>query len=696
MFRIHTPIISFPIVIAVALLTLVQSFELAGAATKEDTLKKIESILKDSMLPQSAHGSILQATRERHKGIISYAIVNPGRLSPNSVNQVSLFPREGETFDFSIFLANDDGTQPDREPDWAKLETQWDAFVTRYWPNMKLERIDDWRREILRYRANRGLFTIQYALKQQDVQVFRVGLDIRLADGKIGGMNTQGAHYINLFKGKILLPPTENQVLLTAFESALREQRSKGVAWPEFDSLSIKRTWRRGSHIGDKVMFSTNVELRGQTLDKKPFVISGTYFEKNGQELDGKVENLSIIAESELQQMQQKPFTRVLDSDPAWSSDGKQLLFTTTRDYKGRPWWNRAAVVYVPSIASYNREDKQVSLIRSIKPQGRDNQSYSLPSPSPSGRYLAATLPTSNDKLFILDMHKGIVYLPQRDPSWGLELQKKHNLPTQAVPQGPHWSIQSARWLSDESGLVLAMYGDWSDLDLYLIKRDPTKPPYEWNVYPIAAGQGDDTLPSLSLQDKRLAWASKAHNTLPKGVDNQQLQPERWSFVVAEFDASTGALSSRRMLPLPSKPQSLSWDNQAKRWLVVIQGGMLWVAEQGGKLQVTRVPTLKWKSLALKPTSADVAPQGGKIVVAAELPTPQVYNKGECIVSETIFLWDGQSAQVEPLFDLSLNGIPRFVFPATSSTWANVVGDVKKFGLENVVDPAYLSPAKLP
>jgi hypothetical protein len=116
---------------------------------------------------------------------------------------------------------------------------------------------------------------------------------------------------------------------------------------------------------------------------------------------------------------------------------------------------------------------------------------------------------------------------------------------------------------------------------------------------------------------------------------------------------------------------------------------MLWIKEENGKLSSTKTEiNLKWGEIGLKPTSAAVSPDGSKIAVAAELDKPQVYEKTECVARSLIFLWDGKSEQVTPAYDPSLNGIPRYTFP-NGSPWAKIVGDVKKFGLEGVADPAY-------
>jgi hypothetical protein len=75
------------------------------------------------------------------------------------------------------------------------------------------------------------------------------------------------------------------------------------------------------------------------------------------------------------------------------------------------------------------------------------------------------------------------------------------------------------------------------------------------------------------------------------------------------------------------------------------------------------------------------------------LSAPQIYKKTEANVSATIFLWDGKSQQVKPLFDPSLNGLRRFTFPITNTQWTRVVGNVKRYEVEGLIDPSTIEPA---
>lgn len=244
------------------------------------------------------------------------------------------------------------------------------------------------------------------------------------------------------------------------------------------------------------------------------------------------------------------------------------------------------------------------------------------------------------------------------------------------------------------------------DPNLYVARWEKNKPPQELELVPVVVELGDDVLPRLTLDGKSLAWARKIYK---RERDKAPGEKDRWQFLLADFDADklatkaprpepgqviyeTTAIAAlnthnRRSLDLPDEPLSIAWDEPNKRWLVVTRSQVLWMREEDGQLKSEAAPALKWKNIALRPTSADVS-STGKIAIAAELETPQVYEKTECVVRSLIFGWDGLATSVEPLYDPSLNGLPRYTFPATGSTWARVVGDAKRLGLEGSVDAA--------
>jgi len=76
------------------------------------------------------------------------------------------------------------------------------------------------------------------------------------------------------------------------------------------------------------------------------------------------------------------------------------------------------------------------------------------------------------------------------------------------------------------------------------------------------------------------------------------------------------------------------------------------------------------------------------------LEKPQLYPQTECVVRSLIFLWDGQSTSVSPAYEPSLNGLPRYVFPATKSSWAHIRGDAQRLQLDSSADPAYFLDSK--
>ncbi|MDQ3815035.1 MAG: hypothetical protein M3347_13940 [Armatimonadota bacterium] len=652
----------------------------ATAATLEDTVSLIKRILNDPMLPESVHGAQLVFKDKDPKKARDYLIADSlnykilkVRGFNNSIDGAHIYPRDANTFDFSIFLVNEDQTEVSEEPDWAKLEPQWDAFVARYSPG--LERISDWRRENWRS-GGRGLFTIQYALKDKEAQVFRVGLNIRLADGKIGGVGTSDMRPLLAGKPVPLAPSPDT--LLAAFRQAWTASRAG-------TPLRNLRFWDKIRQIFPDgkggAIFNYAINVLADTEDGKTLIINANYAESSA-----KIEISSVITQEELKQLQQRPYTRVEDARPVWSSDGQQLYFNTTRNVKGYPWWRRGSLVYSLARGQVTGDKAAgLVLIDPIKSVWGNYGLYGTASPSPFSRYLAGSF-GGHQQLLVLDLQQGNFYLPRRDPKWHEALVKKWRLPPNQLTGDLPWEMQGIVWPPEENALLVAMPFAWPDYDLFLLKREPTQPPQMWDLVPLDADRGDAIWPCLAPSGKLLGYGHSVPQTREEVKADKSKQ---WQLVLSDFDAITAKLSHQRSQDLDSEPTSISWDNKSQRWLVVTKTAMLWVQEVEGKLQAAPVPALKWGDISLHPTAAAVSPQGDKIAVAAELSKPQVYEKTEAVVAATIFLWDGKSEQVQPLFDPSLNGLPRYVFPATGSPWARIKGDVQKFGLESIADPAY-------
>jgi len=141
---------------------------------------------------------------------------------------------------------------------------------------------------------------------------------------------------------------------------------------------------------------------------------------------------------------------------------------------------------------------------------------------------------------------------------------------------------------------------------------------------------------------------------------------------------------------MSEQPSSISWDKLHARWLVIENGHMVWIKEDGAKFYTTAIPPVIWGKINLKPTAAAVSPSGEKVAITAALETPQEYKETHVVVLEQLFLWDGVSQQVKPAFDPSTNGVPRYVFKATGSPWAHVQGNIDDYNLQETIDPEYI------
>lgn len=677
---------------------------------EQQAVSLLRQILKDPMLPQSINQATLKlwSDPEFDKEITKdtsglylkkYALVP----SVTHLDEASIWIKPSGEFNMSLWLTNQDAPEPVKEPDWDKLASQWDSFVTRYWPG--LQRESDWRQAMMKYAPGRGVFNLQYALHEQGFVVASLTLDIRLADGKVGGLNfvDRRQKMQEVFKKHPAPPAPTQAAMLDAVIKAVSEHKVRQLPLP-LSSPQIVENSRGYSRLifapteKERTFgWGTTLKVIADAPKNELYLINAQYDEERQKAyigtIDGPFEkkflarDLPALRDTTGADVMVKPFTTVGDSQPVWSADGKHLYFTTTRDVQHRPWWQRGSVLFsigrcdLGDFAQVPSED--VVLLRPIKPMGADQDGYVNGQPSPSGRYLAVVYHSSN-RFFILDMQEGVVYLPDRTDVWATELLK--HLPSKAYLVDPaSWKTKGVAWLPGDVGLILSMPMTFPDADLILAKREKDKAPLHWDLQTLDEERADSIEPHLNHQATLAAYFEK----LPSAPAQATQLAAKWRLVVADFDAAASKISNRRKLDLPTEPSSLSWDSKGERWLVVTAEGMSWVKEIAGKLQVTQVQNLKWGDIALHPTAATVAPQGDQIVVAADLAEPKVYEKTEVIVTATLFLWDGKSQQVQPLFTPSLNGLPRYKFSATNSNWARISGDTQNFGLQGAADSAF-------
>lgn len=354
------------------------------------------------------------------------------------------------------------------------------------------------------------------------------------------------------------------------------------------------------------------------------------------------------------------------------------------------------------AIAVNQVGSNNLQYISPLKTSHGDYGLYQSPRISPDGRYLAGGFGNDEAYLFILDMQKGILHIPQRDPVFLVRQQKKLGLPdtflhlTQSMfsdDGNKHpWISEGFQWLANGDFL----YNGWLNIigdQIYLARKTFANPGQVWDVWPVYQKQGKETLLCLSPDEKVLSWAHQEPEwRKPKDDNDTPTKQYPWQFVVADFDADKPGVSDLNKINLPDKPISISWDSNDKRWLIVTERNqLLWIQKNDTKLTITKVLLpLTWNKIKLRPTSAAISPNGNSIAIAAELEKPVTYAKAECVVRSMIFEWDGKSTFVKPFYDPSLNGIPRYTFPATNSSWAKVEGNLKGLGLLGVIDPDFV------
>lgn len=668
-------------------------------------LQLVGKILRDPLIAPSARNARLVFVGSKTESVFTISRYNlvpvqAGKKSVGRCELSTLHSRKSDT-SFDLALVNDDVTRGAKEPKWDKLVPQWDSFVNRYWPNT--ERITDWKEEKWRFQSSQPVFVLHYVLKKQEVRAMTISLKVRLTDGKIGGI------YALDFRGDWFRKPIPPRPSIAKITALVPNALPKFKYWPKSRTIKNLRavastrhhsrlgTWDTEIYKQNRFGFNTVVKYHGTTV--------------RGQKVEVRVEydearrSLYVMSIQLLEpEILGKPFTPAADGKPSWNH-AKELWFSSTRDVEQRPWWERDSIVLSTAVLSNSQQKGNgVQFVRPVKPAKLDFQAYAQPLPSPSGKYLAALQGARDNELFLLDLPSGLLFFPEPAARLKSTALQQGARPEEIQPL--RLEIAGAAWLQSENGLVLSITNKDRDPNLYVARWEKGQPPQEMELVPIVVELGDDVLPELGADGKSLAWARKIYK---RERDKAPDEKDRWQFLLADFDAESlttkaprpepgqvvyettaiAALNTRnrRLLDLPDEPLSIAWDQSRSRWLVVTRTQVLWVSEQDGKLSAQAAPSLQWKSIALRPTGADVSREG-KIAIAAELATPQVYPKTECVVRSLIFAWDGASTSAQPMYDPSLNGLPRYVFPATKSTWARIVGDPKRLGLEGSVDPA--------
>jgi hypothetical protein len=530
-----------------------------------------------------------------------------------------------------------------------------------------------------------------------------ISLKVRLTDGKIGGI------YALDFRGDWFRKPIPSRPSIAKITALVPNALPKFKYWPKSRTIKNLRavastrhhsrlgTWDTEIYKQNRFGFNTVVKYHGTTEARQKVEVRVEYDEAR--------RSLYVMSIQLLEpEILGKPFTPAADGKPSWNhakNCGFPLPEMLSRDLGGS---GTQLFFLLLSNLTLNRRVTGFSLCGRSASQARFSGLRSTTT-VPEREIPGCSSRRARQRAFLLDHSK-------RPPLFFPEPAAR--LKSTALQQGARpeeiqplrLEIAGAAWLQSENGLVLSITNKDRDPNLYVARWEKGQPPQEMELVPIVVELGDDVLPELGADGKSLAWARKIYK---RERDKAPDEKDRWQFLLADFDAESlttkaprpepgqvvyettaiAALNTRnrRLLDLPDEPLSIAWDQSRSRWLVVTRTQVLWVSEQDGKLSAQAAPSLQWKSIALRPTGADVSREG-KIAIAAELATPQVYPKTECVVRSLIFAWDGASTSAQPMYDPSLNGLPRYVFPATKSTWARIVGDPKRLGLEGSVDPA--------
>jgi hypothetical protein len=659
-------------------------------------------VLRDRAVVNGYEKAELKYKGKTSFGWTEYKIIRPAFPSLySSPDTVAVRNHLDNSYDFRLFI-DSPVVEAMGEVNWNQMVPEWDGFISRCWPQLSrsLKRSVDWRTALRDYNANRGVFSLDYHLVQDSIRLVRLNLEIRLADGKITTIYlTDDRHLLKQQKSK---SPPDIHTLTSAVQRSLSthplysgSKQSVNKQMP-LKIISTSRFFMLGDN-GTKTLHS-NLLLRGS--------VSGRSMDFNAivNEQNSKVVMLQSaesppalpqVKESSFETHSLIPVSEIYDSYPAWFQGGtidnsqrksnrsEMLIFNTSRNATGRPWWERKSSLKSSVLLSYKNGTPSLEILRPMKPLGPDLQNYGNGLVSPSGHLVGLTLLDQQNALGLLDLKKGRFLLPLGFNKASEKIREKfpHRLGEQNKftlrPMG-------CAWLLDDY-IIASFYGS-KDQDLYLLRVNNTEET-ELEIERITSLPGDDVLPHVGNNGKSLAWF---HNRCSAGdlptYSQEDTCEEDWQFVVAGFDTSLKKVSNPLFLKLDSAPRSAAWDADSKRWLVVTATKLLWVKETDDQLLATETKPLTWNGRIVHPTSVAISPLSGKIAIAAEIEKPLFIEEARITILSLIFSWDGKSEGVTPMFDLKINDLPRYKFPDTGIPWATVHGDISRFGLEKTID----------
>ena len=571
--------------------------------------------------------------------------------------------RDGKCISYDI------GTDAEEEyssftPNWIEIYKEYNQFISKYWPYYTCN--EDINVEMRRFQPGRGVFTLRYVLLDHELIVSSVFIDIRLGDGKIASLYFIDNRY--LCDGIDINSPPTKEKLQVKIKEALASKIDIDETIDNMSFVKLHRDIRvdrnGGRHLVD------GYDARIITNKKRHLVVVGNFYEREN------VVNLENIYDEKILDERMKaplkPLLDIADTVPACSMSQDNIWFTTTRKEKDFPWWKRYGIVTTPAI--YDRIAKKIFLVNTIKTTEKNILNYSALTPSPTGRFIAMIC---NKQLVISDIKEGTTYFPDRDKVWRKQWHDI-GLSESEISQNEQWQVHSMCWLPDEQALLLSMNKD-RDVNIYLSQKENPDSIGSLTLTPLVRDIGDDLCPVLDRDGNKL------------GYFNHNLIKDTWSFVEAIVDLKLCTVKTKRNISLEAEPKSLSWDPIHGRWLVVINNKMVWIISNEKELVCKIMDPLFWDKIELIPQSAAIAGVGKEIIFSAGLKRPAIDEKNEMRVKGVLFVWDGVSSKVEPLFNPFLEEISRYKFLTAGSEWTKVKGNLKCFPSAQFIDPITIS-----
>lgn len=254
-------------------------------------LPLMRKMLKDPLMPDAIRAATVKLEGyDSWSDAFKCALLT--RRVASSTNQASLWVSKSNDLSIALFLTNDDVIENHKEPDWKSLQPKWDAFVNRYWP--ALRRTNSWDKALSSYAPGRGLFKLKYRADRQGIEIATLELEIRLADGRIGGLRLQDRtnEFMLDLKSAVIPPAPSHQRILQAIPKALLQAESSAVyqqkgVWIRTKKLQrLKIIERSRGYIRPKNKAGFDhavsfVKVAGSSSDGSTFIFEATYDEKS-------------------------------------------------------------------------------------------------------------------------------------------------------------------------------------------------------------------------------------------------------------------------------------------------------------------------------------------------------------------------------------------------------------------------------